>query len=81
MRAVDEKAFLRLVKKFIAWLLLAVSLVFLLTGFGITNPEIIGPLTIGTLSKSSSIRIHEVLWAPFLALLLAHVLLRHIRQL
>jgi hypothetical protein len=76
----DEKALLRLIKQFIAWLLLAVSLVFLLTGFGITN-DIVGPLTMGALSKSSSIRIHEVLWAPFLALLLAHVLLRHIKKL
>jgi CHASE2 domain-containing sensor protein len=77
----DDKALLKTIKKLIAWLLLAVSLAFLLTGFGITNPELVGPFTVGILSKSWSIRLHEVLWAPFLALLATHVILRHIGRL
>ncbi|HTY90576.1 MAG TPA: hypothetical protein VMC84_05305 [Methanocella sp.] len=77
----DDEAILKLIKKSIALLLLAVALAFVLTGFGITNSDIVGPLTMGALTKAWSIRIHEVLWAPFLALLLAHVLMRHIRQL
>ncbi len=77
----DEKTLLKGIKKSVAWLLLATALVFLLTGFGITNTEVVGPLTLGALSKATSIRIHEVLWAPFLALLAAHVLLRYIGRL
>jgi hypothetical protein len=77
----DDKAILRLFKKAVAWLLLAVSLMFLLTGFGITSESLVEPLTAGLLTKALSIRVHEVLWAPFLALLVAHLLMRYIKKL
>ncbi len=63
------------VRSGIAWLLLAVTAVYLLTGFGITDPGIVGPLTAGVLGKALAFRLHDVLWAPFVAFLALHVVL------
>ena len=59
----------------IAWLLLAVTAVYMLTGFGITDQDIVGPLTAGVLGKALAFRLHDVLWVPFVALLALHVVL------
>jgi hypothetical protein len=61
------------VRAWIAWLLLAVTVVYLVSGFGITNPDIVGPLTAGILGKALAFRLHDVLWLPFIALLVLHV--------
>jgi CBS domain containing-hemolysin-like protein len=61
------------VRKFISLCLLGVSLLLLITGFGITEPGIITPLTGGLLEKSTAFRIHTWLWGPFLILLILHV--------
>ena len=73
--AVRKHANLELIRKLVAWLLLAATLLFLVTGFGITDSNTIAPYTLGLLGKADSFRIHEVLWAPFLALLVLHVTL------
>ncbi|HUL61885.1 MAG TPA: hypothetical protein VLT35_02380 [Methanocella sp.] len=57
----------------VAWLLLAVTAVYLVSGFGITNQEMVGPLTAGLLGKASAFRLHDALWLPFIALLAIHV--------
>jgi hypothetical protein len=67
MRRTDE------VRAWIAWLLLAVTVVYLVSGFGITNQDIVGPLTAGFLGKALAFRLHDVLWLPFIALLVLHV--------
>lgn len=64
---------LRTIKKAIAWSLLGVTLLFLLTGFGIENSNIVTPLTLGLLGKAASFKWHEVLWIPFVILLAAHL--------
>jgi hypothetical protein len=61
------------IRMLVAWLLLAVTVVYLLSGFGISNQEIVGPLTGGLLGKALAFRLHDVLWLPFLALLVLHV--------
>jgi hypothetical protein len=66
---------LPLIRKLVAWLLLAASLFFLLTGFGISNWDVVSAVTYGLLGKAESFRVHEVLWAPFLLLLALHVTL------
>jgi hypothetical protein len=64
----------------LAWALVAVSLVFLATGFGITEPRIIETLSLGILTKAVSFRIHSLLWGPFLILLVLHVSLAGARN-
>jgi hypothetical protein len=53
-------------------LLIIVIILFILTGFGITNYQIIQPITLGTLTKLTSYQIHTNLIIPFLILLGAH---------
>lgn len=57
----------------IAWTLLGVTLLYLLSGFAITYPGIVGPLTAGILGKALAFRVHELLWIPFVLLLVLHV--------
>ena len=66
------------VKKIIDWPLFAVTLVYLLTGLGITQYRIIEPLTFGVLSKSLSFKMHENLLIQFLTLLTLHIFFRPI---
>ncbi len=61
------------VRAWVAWILLGATLLYLLSGFGITNPGIVGPLTAGILGKALAFRVHDLLWIPFVALLALHV--------
>jgi hypothetical protein len=63
-----------LVKKMTDWSLFVVTVVYLLTGLGITQYRIIELLTFGLLYKNLSFKIHENLLIPFLTLLSLHVL-------
>ncbi len=54
-------------------LLAIVSILFILTGFGISNYQTIEALTGGTLSKLTSFQIHSNLILPFIVLLIAHI--------
>jgi thiosulfate reductase cytochrome b subunit len=60
--------------------LLALTLLIVLTGFGITHPSIIEPATFGLLQKSTSYWIHTLTWGPFLILLLLHIYLSFPRR-
>lgn len=62
-------------KRIIQYLLLAFSVLMVLTGLGITEPGIIGPLTGGILGKMPSSRLHAFLWGPFVIILIMHVYL------
>jgi hypothetical protein len=63
------------VRAWVAWILLGVTVLYLLSGFGITNTDIVSPLTAGILGKALSFRVHDLLWIPFIALLAIHILL------
>ena len=62
-----------LVRRSVAWCLLAATLLYLLTGFGITYWGIVTPLTLGLLGKALAFQIHNLLWVPFGVLLVVHV--------
>ena len=61
------------IKRIIAILLLIMTLVLLISGFGITHYNIIGPLTLGILDKPLSYRIHTMTWGIFVILFILHV--------
>jgi len=73
----------RLVKGTIHWLLTVVAIVYLITGFGITEYRIVETLTFGLLTKSLAHQIHMNLVIPFIVLLILHIwflpLLNHFR--
>lgn len=66
---------LALVKRVVHWLLFVVTIGYLLSGLGITQYRIIESVTFGLLGKNLSFRIHDNLLAPFVTLLILHVIL------
>jgi len=68
-----SRARILLVKKIVRWVLLVLVILYILTGFGITQFRIIEQLTMGLLTKSLSFRIHLGLTIPFIVLLVLHV--------
>lgn len=64
---------IHLVKRIIQYVLAILSVLMVLTGLGITEPGIIGPITGGILGKMLSYRIHFFLWGPFMIILIIHV--------
>jgi cytochrome b subunit of formate dehydrogenase len=64
-----------LVKKIIAWLLAIVTVLYLVSGFGITEFRTVGTLTFGSLTKNLAFKIHDNLWIPFIILLVLHICL------
>lgn len=65
----------RLIMETVKWLLLVVALLFLITGFGISQFRVVETVTFGWLSKSWAFRLHDNLWIPFVVLLTLHVIL------
>jgi len=63
----------RLMKGTIHWLLTVVIIVYLITGFGITEYRIVEPLTFGLLTKNLAHKIHTSLEIPLIILLILHV--------
>jgi len=54
-------------------LLAIVSILFIITGFGISNYQMAESLTGGAVSKLTSFQIHSNLIIPFIVLLIAHI--------
>jgi len=63
----------RLMKVTIHWLLTVLVIIYLITGFGITEYRIVEPLTFGLLTKSLAQKIHISLEIPFIILLILHI--------
>jgi cytochrome b561 len=63
----------QVIRRTIHWLLTVVVIVYLLTGFGITEYRVVEPLTFGLLTKNPAHRIHMSLGIPFLVLLVLHI--------
>jgi hypothetical protein len=64
---------LRIIKTLTHVLLTVVIIIFIITGFGISNYQIIESLTGGTLSKLTSFQIHSNLIIPLIVLLVVHI--------
>jgi len=63
----------RVMKGTIHWLLTVLVIIYLITGFGITEYRIVEPLTFGLLTKSLAQKIHINLEIPFIILLILHI--------
>lgn len=62
-----------LIKRIILGLLIIVTVLYILTGFGITQFRVVETLTFGLLTKNVSFKIHDHLFIPFIILLGLHV--------
>jgi len=74
MRRANDR-FLTKFNRALVWLTLVLSVVFLISGYGITNPELIRELTGGVFTRAISLNLHLNLAFPVLALLTIHVLI------
>ena len=68
-------------KSIIRWLLLAVVIAYVISGFGITEFRAVESLTFGLLTKPLAFKIHDILWVPFLILLALHIWFSYIIKL
>jgi len=59
----------------VGWLLLALALLLVVTGLGITEYRAVEAVTFGLLGKALSFQLHSLLWIPFLAVLAGHLVL------
>ena len=66
---------MRLVKRVIQSLLLIVTMVYMISGFGITEFRVVESITFGLFTKKLAFEIHDYLWIPFLVLLVLHIFL------
>ncbi|MFC2013267.1 hypothetical protein ACFLUE_03160 [Chloroflexota bacterium] len=71
----------KLIKRIIRWLLFILIVLYLITGFGITEFRTVGTLTGGLLSKNLAFRIHDNLFIPFISLLMLHIFLSPVTSL
>lgn len=62
-----------LVKKTIIWLLAIVVVLYLVSGFGITEFRTVETLTLGLLTKPLAFKIHNSLEIPLIVLLALHI--------
>jgi hypothetical protein len=61
------------IRKIAAYLAFATVLLYIITGFGITQYRIVGALTFGLLGKALSTKIHSYLIYPLLIFLILHL--------
>jgi dolichol kinase len=62
-----------LARQIVHWLLLAVLVLYLITGFGITQYRVVEHLTFGLLTKPLAFKIHDNLLIPFIILMILHI--------
>jgi thiosulfate reductase cytochrome b subunit len=59
----------------VGWLLLALALLLVVTGLGITEYRTVEAASFGLLPKALAFQLHGLLWIPFLVVLATHMLL------
>ena len=69
-----------LFERIIQWAILGVTIIYVITGLGITEFRIIEPATFGLLSKNLSFAIHDNLLIPFIVLLVLHIAVKPVKQ-
>lgn len=62
------------------WLFIATTIVFLISGYGISEYRLMEVITLGLLSKPLAFRIHSSFGLPFITLLVAHIYLVQMRK-
>jgi len=62
-----------LARRVVHWLLLAVIVLYLITGFGITEYRIVEQVTFGLLAKPLAFMLHDNLLIPLIILMILHI--------
>lgn len=64
---------LRYLTVVVHWLVLIFVAVYIITGLGVTNYQIIGAVTFGGLTKLGAFQLHSSLLIPFIIVLALHI--------
>ena len=70
----------QLAKKITYWLLGITTVLFVVSGFGITEYRTVEFLTFGLFTKVLAFKLHEILWIPFVILLVFHIFQRYFKK-
>jgi len=70
----------RRTREWVHALLTLTTLIFVLTGMGILEYNLVSSMTLGLLTKDRSYQLHSVLLYPFTLLLLVHVYLKAVAK-
>ena len=65
----------KLIATIVHWSFTAFLLFYILTGFGITNFQIVRTITFGLVTKPLAFQLHTLFIYPFIILLILHILL------
>jgi len=71
-----RKSNFQFIKQVIGWSLLVLMVLFIITGFGITQFRTVEKITFGLLGKALSFKVHLKLWIPLIILLSLHIIFR-----
>jgi len=63
------------IKRVIRWSLITAILLYIVSGFGITEFRVVETLTFGLLTKPLAFKLHDYIFIPFAILLAMHILL------
>jgi thiosulfate reductase cytochrome b subunit len=67
--------YLKKLNRLLVWPTLVLFVIFVISGYGITNPGLVSELTGGVLTRAVSLKLHLDLAFPILMLLTIHVLI------
>jgi hypothetical protein len=67
--------YLKRLNRLLVWPTLILSAIFVISGYGITNPGLVTELTGGALTRAVSLKLHLALAFPILVLLTIHILI------
>jgi thiosulfate reductase cytochrome b subunit len=68
--------YLRKFDRIMVWLLVVLFVIYVISGYGIVNPMLVGELTGGLFTRTLSMELHFTLDLPVLVLVLLHVLIQ-----
>lgn len=68
------------VRILVHWSLLVVTVIYFISGFGVTEFRTIEALSSGLITKSLSFEVHNSLWIPFITLLVLHIVFALIKK-
>ncbi|TKJ43766.1 hypothetical protein CEE35_08470 [Candidatus Aerophobetes bacterium Ae_b3b] len=71
-----RKISFQFIRKVIGWSLFVLMVLFIITGFGITQFRTVERITLGLLGKALSFKVHLKLWIPLIILLSLHIIFR-----
>lgn len=75
-----SREILKILRRITHWLLAVGLIVYVVSGFGITDWQTVEPLTFGLIGKALAMQIHNGLEIPFVIVLLVHIYLSLVKR-